>query len=309
MSFASRVPPHTRGLCPGHGLSHQGEVIKPHLSFFVSLATHPPLSVSFSPLSHSTASLSSTRSSSLAGKSDSTGYTSDGRRDSYRAKGESDEEGRGNEHADAGEKEDEMRNFLLGPGWYDTRVPPAERLKHLYRLLGEHYDLTGGDYYGQSSLHLCTTIGGSKRVSQLEEYHAACLPYLASIGVELDFLGGSNDMSSDPMKDLIDEAFFHPPSLLSKYRTAPTSTWEIDWSRPLPKVTLAYWEMMHRTRPRPIHEFTRAKPVAVDPRVVLRPYRRQGYPPHYNGVEENAHDTSRLRGVVLHKVRQLVTLH
>lgn len=70
------------------------------------------------------------------------------------------------------------------------------------------------------------------------------MPYLASIGVDLDFLGDSNDVSSDPMKDLIDEAFCHHTSPFFKYQAAPVSRWEIDWSRPLPKVTCTYWEMM-----------------------------------------------------------------
>jgi hypothetical protein len=117
-------------------------------------------------------------------------------------------------------------------------------LKHLCHLLEEHYDLTGGDYYGQSSYHVCRTVGGSKRAAQLEGYPTTCMPYLTSIGVDLDFLGESNDMSSDPMKDLIDEAFCHPTFLFPKYKAAPISRWEIDWSRPLPKVTCAYWETM-----------------------------------------------------------------
>ena len=82
---------------------------------------------------------------------------------------------------------------------------------------------------------------------RLEEYPIACMSYLTSIGADLDFLEDLDDMSQDPMNDLIDEAFRHPISIspILKDRTIPTSTWAIDWSRPLPSTTHAYWEMMH----------------------------------------------------------------
>jgi len=129
---------------------------------------------------------------------------------------------------------------------HDHRVPPAERLKHLYRLLEEHYDLTGGDYHGESTLHVWAT-SSSSRSMRLEEYPIACMSYLTSIGADLDFLEDLDDMSQDPMNDLIDEAFRHPISIspILKDRNIPTSTWAIDWSRPLPATTHAYWEMMH----------------------------------------------------------------
>jgi hypothetical protein len=126
----------------------------------------------------------------------------------------------------------------------DHRVPPAERLKHLYRLLEEHYDLTGGDYYGRCTHRVREPRGDFKRATRLEEYPVTCAPYLTSIGVKLDFLEGSNNLSSDPMRDLIDDAFCHPTPSYSRYRAGPISTWEIDWNRPLPQVTHAYWEMM-----------------------------------------------------------------
>ena len=129
----------------------------------------------------------------------------------------------------------------------DHRVPPAERLKHLYRLLEEHYDLTGGDYYDQNVLHVCGTTSNSRRIAQREEYPIVCMSYLKSIGAGLDFLDNLNDMSPDPMNDLINEAFYHPISLspIPKCRAAPISTWEIDWNRPLPETAHAYWEVMH----------------------------------------------------------------
>ena len=74
--------------------------------------------MSFLPLSYSTTSLSSTRSGCFTEASDSTGYTSDGRRDSSNSiKGNLSGGGRGDERADANGQEDEMREFLLGPGW------------------------------------------------------------------------------------------------------------------------------------------------------------------------------------------------
>jgi hypothetical protein len=45
------------------------------------------------------------------------------------------------------------------------------------------------------------------------EYRTVCMSYLESIGAGLDFLDDLNDMSPDPMNDLIDEAFHHPISL------------------------------------------------------------------------------------------------
>lgn len=73
------------------------------------------------------------------------------------------------------------------------------------------------------------------------------MSYLTNIGVDLDFLEGSNDISSDPMEDLINEAFCHHGSSLpeiSKHMAAPISRWEIDWNRPLPKELHAYWETL-----------------------------------------------------------------
>lgn len=128
----------------------------------------------------------------------------------------------------------------------DHRVPPAERLKHLYRLLEQHYDLTGGDYYGKSTLHVCKTTRNSRRNKQREEYPIVRMSYLESAGAGLTFLENLNSMSPDPMNDLINEAFYHPISLppIPGGRAAPISTWEIDWSRPLPETAHAYWKMM-----------------------------------------------------------------
>lgn len=229
--------------------------------------------MSFLPLSGSTTSLSTAHSEYSTEVSDTTGYTSEGRRNSfYYVKGNSSAGGNGNERrVDAGEDEDEMREFLLGPGWVrtssldhqmsyfvcgtnpyacfrvqrDDRVPPAERMKQLYHLLEEHYDLTGGDYYGQCAYHSCGTIGSFRRTSKLVDYPIVCVSYLASIGVNLDLLlGDSNKVSSDPMNDLIDEAFCRPASLYLRYKAGPFSTWEVDWDRPLPQVTHGYWNMM-----------------------------------------------------------------
>ena len=151
------------------------------------------------------------------------------------------------------------------------------------------------------------------------------MPYLTSIGVDLDFLEDPNDVSPDPMNDLIDEAFDHPISLslIPMDRATPISRWEIDWSRPLPKTTHAYWEMIHvsssphlfvlaqrslqRTRPKPAHEFTRTKPVVGAPRVNPQPYCHQEKFPQYYDFEDNVHNTSRKLRTVLHKVRGFVT--
>ena len=124
-------------------------------------------------------------------------------------------------------------------------MPPAQRLKQLYRLLEEHYDLTGGDYNGRSTLRLCGATGNT-RATPRGEHPILCIPYLESIGAGLDFLDILGDMSPDPMNDLINEAFHYPisPSSIHNDRVAPISRWEIDWSRPLPKTTRAYWEMM-----------------------------------------------------------------
>ena len=66
------------------------------------------------------------------------------------------------------------------------------------------------------------------------------------IGVNPDFLEDPNDISSDPMNDLIDGAFCHPTlSYKIPKPMAAISRWEIDWSIPLPKELHAYWEMMH----------------------------------------------------------------
>jgi len=77
--------------------------------FFLRLARYSSTpSMSFLPLSYSTTSLSTTHSACFTETSDSTSYTSDGRRDSvYCAEGIS----------SVGGGEDEMRKFLLGPGW------------------------------------------------------------------------------------------------------------------------------------------------------------------------------------------------
>ncbi|KAF9646198.1 hypothetical protein BDM02DRAFT_278900 [Thelephora ganbajun] len=266
--------------------------------------------MSFLPLSYSTTSLSTTHSACFTDVSDSTGYTSDCRRDPVHCvKGKLNAGGGEGDCVDPDGQKDEMRKFLLGPGWHDHRVPPAERLKHLYRLLEEHYDRTGGDYHGQSTFHICRIIDNSNRVVQ--PAFVTCMPYLTSIGAEIDFPEDSNDMSPDPMNDLIDEAFHHPTSLSSihKDRAAPISTWEIDWSRPPPQVIHAYWEVMHCTRPKPAHEFTRVKPVVVASRVNPRLYcRQEGFPQYYD-VEENIHSTSKKFRAVLHKIRGLVTSH
>ena len=106
--------------------------------------------------------------------------------------------------------------------------------------------MTGGDYYGQNALYVRGTAGGSCGNTQLEGYPVTCTAYLTRIGVNLDFLENSDDVSPNPMDDLINEAFQHPTSLspIYKYRAGPITTWEIDWSRPLPGTTQAYWEMM-----------------------------------------------------------------
>ena len=93
---------------------------------------------------------------------------------------------------------------------HDRRVPPAERLKHLHHLLEQHYNLTGGDYYGKSALLVCGTTSNSRRIVQRWEYPIVCMSYLKSIGAGLDFLDNLNGMSPDSMNDLIDEGFCHP---------------------------------------------------------------------------------------------------
>jgi len=203
-----------------------------------------------------------------------------------------------------------MEKFLLGPGWRDHRVPPAERLKHLYRLLEEHYDLTGGDYYGQRSLHLCGTANNFREDVQ-EGYLTLCVPYLESIGAGLDFLNNLSGMSPDPMNDLINEAFSRSvsPSPTPRYRIAPISTWEIDWSRPLPETAHAYWEMMRITRPKPHHEFVGAKPAVGGPHTNPQIYVRQEDFPQYQDVGESVRGTNKTLRAVLHKVRGLVTSH
>ena len=80
--------------------------------------------MSFLPLSHSTTSLSTTHSACFTETSDSTGYTSDGRRDSdHCAERKSSVEG----------GEDEMRKFLLGPGWVRDSALCVFRLDDLNR--------------------------------------------------------------------------------------------------------------------------------------------------------------------------------
>lgn len=251
-------------------------------------------------------SLSTAGSVCFTEASDTTGYTSDSRRDAdHRVKGTLSAGRCEDEGGGLGGQEDDMAKFLLGPGWYDHRVPPSERLKLLYRLLEEHYDLTGGDYYGQRTFRVHRT----KKAAQLEEYPVTCIRYLVSIGVNPNFLRSSNEVSPDPMRDLIEEAFYSPfsPSLIFNRRAGPISTWEIDWSRPLPRVTRTYWEMMQRTRPRPTHEFTRAKPAAGDRLVDPQPCCRSRDLPQYYHVE-NARSTSRFRTVLL-KARGLFKSH
>jgi hypothetical protein len=67
-----------------------------------------------------------------------------------------------------------------------------------------------------------------------------------SIGVDLDFLKNSNDISSDPMKDLIDQAFCRATSIptIPERMGATTLRWEIDWRSPLPERIYPYWEMV-----------------------------------------------------------------
>ena len=127
---------------------------------------------------------------------------------------------------------------------HDHRVPPAERLKDHYRLLEQHYDITGGDYDGQSTLLVCGTTSNSRRTGG---YPIVRTRYVESIGADLDSLDSSNDMSPDPMNDLTDEGFCHSIFLspTPKGMTAPISTWGIDWSRPLPQTAHAYWEITH----------------------------------------------------------------
>ena len=98
---------------------------------------------------------------------------------------------------------------------HDHWIPPAKHIKHLYRFVEEPYDLTGEDCYGQSTLHVCRTANNPTiRITQREEYPMVCTSYLESTGVDLDFLENSNDMSLDPMEDLINEAFYHPTTSL-----------------------------------------------------------------------------------------------
>ena len=74
--------------------------------------------MSFLPLSYSTTSLSSAHSGYFTDASDSTGYTSDDRRDSAcGVKGTSSAGGDEDECVDSDEQEKEMEKFLLGPGW------------------------------------------------------------------------------------------------------------------------------------------------------------------------------------------------
>jgi hypothetical protein len=77
--------------------------------------------MSFLPLSYSTTSLSTAHSGYFTEASDSTGYTSDGRRDSFHC-GKGYPSGREDvdERVVIYEQEDEMENFLLGPGWVRT---------------------------------------------------------------------------------------------------------------------------------------------------------------------------------------------
>ena len=128
------------------------------------------------------------------------------------------------------------------------------------------------------------------------------------------------------MNDLINEAFCQPQRPIPKPRAGPISTWEVDWSRPLPQVTLAYWEMMQaslglisplytfaqcasqRTRPKLVHEFRRAKPIAGNPGVVLQPQSRREEFPLYCDVEANVYHTGGFRAI-LHKIRELVASH
>ena len=81
--------------------------------------------MSLLPLSHSTTSLSTTHSADLTDVSESTGYTSDGRlRDpDPGVKRISNTGGDGHNGVCSDKQEDEMEQFMLGPGW--VRIPPS----------------------------------------------------------------------------------------------------------------------------------------------------------------------------------------
>ena len=51
----------------------------------------------------------------------------------------------------------------------------TNRLKRLYPLLAEHYDLNGMDYCGQSTFHFCRAAGNFRRTTRREEYPIACM--------------------------------------------------------------------------------------------------------------------------------------
>ena len=86
--------------------------------FFLRLSCHLFPSM---PASYSTTSLSTTHSGCITETSDSTEYTSDDQRDSPRSvKGSSCRAGGQGKRKDAEGQEDEMEEFLLGPGWVRT---------------------------------------------------------------------------------------------------------------------------------------------------------------------------------------------
>jgi len=102
---------------------------------------------------------------------------------------------------------------------HDHRIPPAERLKHLYRLLEQPYDLTGRDHYDQSALHVYGSTGGirNKRDTLSSVFAASRVSELGSTSSQFE----QHMTSPDP----INEVFYHLISL------PPISTWGIDWSR------------------------------------------------------------------------------
>lgn len=108
------APCHAQSHCSGTGTRPSRADILKATPFFFRLPCHPftPF-MSFLPLSYSTTSLSTTNSACFTETSDSTGYTSDGRRDSAHC-------AEGNKGAGGGE--DEMERFLLGPGWVRNSV-------------------------------------------------------------------------------------------------------------------------------------------------------------------------------------------
>ena len=113
-SLSHHASCHARSHCSGTGTRRSRGSYKA-TPFFLRFTRHSSTpSMSFLPLSYSTTSLYTAHSACFTDVSDSTGYTSDDRRDSgYCVEGNS----------SAGGSEDEMEKFLLGPGWVRNSAP------------------------------------------------------------------------------------------------------------------------------------------------------------------------------------------